>query len=128
MSTIYVKFQSDSDTVLSNNCTTRWSNLILCNIPISGIHEDKYTNLMVMTGDEELIRGWISENSTKVVELSEEEGNTIGQEISPEGTTIIIEDYENGKIFRKTYTAGEFTITNGQIWTLTDTEDITPVE
>lgn len=134
MSTIYVIFQSATDDhIRSSDCTTRWPDTILCSIPLSGLYDDydstscdqKITNLMIMTGDETEIRDWISENEGKVFESNEEEMNLIGQSISPEGSTIVIIDNEDGTIYEKTYTASEFTITDGQTWTLTNTEDIT---
>lgn len=117
---------SASDTVLSENCTTRWPDTVGCHIPMSGKYTEKYTNLMIMTGNEQEIQDWLSENSTKVVEINEAEGDQIGQTMMPEGTTTITEEYEDNKLLQKTYTAGEFTIAGGQEWTLTDTLDITP--
>lgn len=113
MSTIYVKFQSNNELVQSDDCTTRWSDNISCNIPMSGIYEGRYTNLMIMTGDETEINNWLSENIGKVIEITEKDGNLIGQAIVPEGTTSVqtIEDVE------VTFVAGLFTIAGGQTWT-----------
>lgn len=126
MATIYVKFTSSSDKVISSDCTTRWNDSIKCSIPMSKIYGDKYTNLMIMTGDPEEINDWITENSDKVVELTEAEINAIGKDMVPEGTTNVIIEEDGGKLYEKTYTAGEFTITGGQEWTLTNNVDITP--
>jgi len=93
---------------------------------MSNVYETKYTNLMIMTGDEEVIRDWIAYNLTKVIEISEEEGNVIGQAMVPEGTTQVIQEADGGRLFEKTYTAGEFTLAGGQTWELTNSEDITP--
>ena len=128
MATIYVKFQAqDTDGLVhSTDCTTRWPDSVSCSIPMSGVYGEKYTNLMKMTGDEIEIRNWISTNSGKVIELTEEECNTIGQEMIPEGTTSVIDESEGDKIYRRTYTASEFSIITGQTWTLTESLDITP--
>lgn len=120
MSTLYVIFQSHDDQIQSDDCTTRWSDSIQCSIPISGLYEGKSTNIMVMTGDENDIRNWILENVGKVVESTIEECESIGQTISPEGSTYSVEEYDGGSLISKTYTAGPFTIENGQTWTLTE--------
>jgi len=124
MSTIYVQFTSSSDTVLSKDCTTRWADSIGCHIPMCGQYTEKYTNLMVMTGDEQEIQDWLSENIGKVVEITEEEGDAIGQLICPEGTTTVIREHEGDGVYEKTYTAGLFTMSEGQTWTLTDSVEI----
>ena len=90
--TIYVLYQSSSDTVQPSDCTTRWSDNIHCNIPLSGIYDNKYTNLMIMEGDPEEIRTWISENSGKVTEKTLEAINLVGQTIVPEGTEFQTEN------------------------------------
>jgi len=126
MATVYVKFQSSTSKVNSCDCTTRWDDDIRCSIPISKIYENKYTNLMKMTGDVDEIAAWIAENEGKVVEITEAEGDAIGQAMVPEGTINIIEEFEGDKIYRKTYTAGKFTMAGGQNWTLTESVDITP--
>ena len=113
MSIIYVKFQSKNDVIQSSDCTTRWPNEICCNIPMSGIYEGKYTNLMIMTGDETIIDKWLADNVGKVVKITEEEGDIIGQTIVPEGTKNIQETID-GKI---TLVAGLFTMAGGQTWT-----------
>jgi hypothetical protein len=93
---------------------------------MSGIYQNKYTNLMIMIGDEIEIDSWVLENQNKVVELSESECNAIGQEMSPEGMVNIVMEEEDCKIFEKTFTAGLFTMTEGQIWILTNNVEITP--
>jgi len=113
MATVYVKFQSDNDVVQSDDCTTRWPNEISCNIPMSGIYEEKYTNLMIMTGDEAIIDEWLADNVGKVVEMTEEEGDTIGQTMVPEGTTSVQETIDGEIIL----VAGLFTMAGGQTWT-----------
>ncbi len=110
MSTIYVKFQSNNELVRSDNCTTRWADSISCNIPMSGIYEGKYTNLMIMEGDETEINNWLAENVGKVIEITEEEGDAIGQTIVPEGTTTVQQSVD-----------GEITMVGGQIWTPSET-------
>lgn len=119
MSTLYVRFMSDSDTVLSENCTTRWPDTVGCHIPMSGQFTGKYTNLMVMTGDEQEIQDWLLENVGKVIEVAEEEATLIGQTMVPEGTTSEINELVGDTMYIKTYTAGVFTITEGQEWTET---------
>lgn len=113
MSIIYAKFQSENDKVLSKDCTTRWSDNIKCNIPMSGIYENKYTNLMILDGDEQLINSWLADNVGKVVEITEEDGDIIGQTMVPEGTTTVQQNVD-GEV---TLVAGLFTIAGGQTWT-----------
>lgn len=125
MANVFVKFTSSSATVNSGDCTTRWDDDIECSIPMSGLHESKYTNLMKMVGDADKIAAWLEKNKGKVEELTEAQINIIGQTMVPENTIRIIEEDEEDKVYRKTYIAGEFTMTSGQTWTLTDQEDIT---
>lgn len=106
----YIKFQSD-------DCTTRWSDEIGCNIPMSGLYEEKYTNLMIMTGDEAIIDAWLAENVGKVIEITEEEGDAIGQTIVPEGTTTVQQSVD-GEIIM---VAGLFTMASGQTWSIVET-------
>lgn len=117
MAVVYVKFQSDNEVVLSHDCTTRWPDDIGCNIPMSGIYDGKYTNLMIMTGDEAEIDAWLAENPGKVIEITEEEGDAIGQTIIPEGTTSTQQTVD-GEI---TIVAGLFTMAGGQTWTPVET-------
>jgi len=127
MATVYIKFSSSSEQVHSDDCTTRWDDDIRCSIPMSGLYEEKYTNLMKIIGDEEKIDEWVAENNGKVEELSETEINVIGQSMVPEGTIRTIEEIgDDNRLYRMTYTAGEFTMSDGQDWTLTNQEDITP--
>lgn len=116
MATVYVKFQSDNDVVLSDDCTTRWPDEIGCSIPMSGLYDDKYTNLMIMTGDEAVIDEWLAENIGKVVEITEEDGDAIGQVMVPEGTTST-QQTADGEI---TLVAGLFTIAGGQTWSIVE--------
>jgi len=111
--TKYVRFQSNNELVLSHDCTTRWSDSVGCNIPMSGIYNGQYTNLMIMTGDESIIDAWLADNAGKVVEITEEEGNLIGQAIVPEGT-IVTSLFDGGEI---SLVAGVFTMSGGQSWT-----------
>jgi hypothetical protein len=117
MSTIYVKFKSDNELVQSDDCTTRWPDSVSCSITMSGIYNEQYTNLMIMGGDETEINNWIDSNSGKVEIISEEEGNIIGQTISPEGTigTQLTPDGEVSVV------AGLFTMSDGQTWSIVET-------
>jgi len=115
---------SASQTVLSENCTTRWPDTVGCHIPMSGQYTEKYTNLMIMTGNEQEIQDWLSENVGKVVELTEEEATGIGQTMVPEGTTIEVDELIGDTLYRITYTADEFTMENGQNWTETDSVEL----
>ena len=124
MATIYVKFQSSSNTVHSHDCTTRWPDEVGCSIPMSGLYKSKYTNLMKMTGLTTVITSWISENPGKVVKITESQANIIGQTISPEGTERMVREEEDGVLCENTYTAGLFTMADGQSWELTDSVEV----
>jgi len=111
--TTYVIFQTTSDKcVKSEDCTTRWNNNIKVSIPISGLYQGKYTNLMIMDGEEKEIQDWIDENKGKVKIISEDKADKIGQIISPEGVITTSNVFGN-QIKLK---SGLFTIKKGQVW------------
>ena len=86
MAVVYVKFFCQGNPTNPNQCTTPWDKTIKCSIPINGIHEGIYYNLMVMEGDENLIKQWVNENVGKVQIMTKDEANQLGQLLVPPGT------------------------------------------
>jgi len=86
VATVYVKFSCQGSPTDSSKCTTRWDETIKCSIPICGTHEDMYYNLMVMEGDENLIKQWVNENTGKVEIITKDQANQLGQLLVPPGT------------------------------------------
>jgi len=91
---MYIEFKSQGNPISQSQCTTILPSNISCNIPISGIVEGVYYNLMVLGGDENIINSWVEENSTKVRVLTEDETNELGQK-------IIIPGSENEQVIEK---------------------------
>lgn len=113
----YVKFVSKGPPVEPGQCTTPWPGSIHVDIPLSGMVDDEYINLMVMTGPAEDIQAWIDANNNKVVVLDEDDFDDLGQEIVPPDTIVEMDNPDNpGETIRMR--AGTFSIQNGGLtWT-----------
>jgi hypothetical protein len=112
----YVSFSCEGSPIDSSKCTTRWDDSIKCSIPISGVYEDVFYNLMIMEGDEGLINQWVNGNSGKVQVISKEQANQLGQAIVPPGTERV-EDMRIGEGEPVTYVATEFDVDNPEnLW------------
>jgi hypothetical protein len=114
MATIYVKFQAQGERVGPKDCTSALPPNTAQSIALSGQHESKATNLMVLTGDVTPIENWIRENDGKVTKLSETEANAIGQSMSP---ADVIRESTDPDGTETHHISGMFTITSGQTWT-----------
>jgi len=110
----YVKFISNNDPIDPSQCTTRWPESVACNIPISGTIEGSFINLMIMDGTESEINNWISVNIGKVIELTKDEANSLGQELISPGTEITVESPEGES---EILVAGIFNVDDGLLWT-----------
>lgn len=110
---IYCKFSTSYDKCIkSEDCSTRWNNNIKCSIPMSGLYRGKYTNLMIMEGDEKDIKDWVNENIGKVEIITEKDADSIGQIMSPKDVISISNHFGNDIKLK----SGLFTIKNGQTW------------
>lgn len=86
--TRYFVFQTD-DPTKAENCTTRWPDSIQCSIPVSGIRNGMYINLMVMTTESENdLDEWFNENRDKLSEVTLDEFESMVFEIVPIGTVL----------------------------------------
>ena len=79
----YIKFIGDP--TISEDCTTRWNDSVTCKIVLSGTLNGSFYNLMRMDGD---ITQWLSDNSTKVTQITKSEMDSLGQQIVPVGTEV----------------------------------------
>ncbi len=113
---VYIVFSCEGNPTDATKCTTRWDSDISCTIPISGMIDGIYYNLMIMDGDEAKINKWVNENTGKVQIITKEQANQLGQTLVPPGTEIVRDDDLEGESV--TYVAGEFDVDNpDQLWT-----------
>jgi len=91
----YIKFIGDP--TIAQNCTTRWDDSVICNIVLSGTLNNSFYNLMRMDGD---ITQWLSDNSTKVTQITKSEMDSLGQQIVPVGTEVTTIDPSTGQTVR----------------------------
>ncbi len=86
----YIDFFCEGVPNISSKCTTVWPNNVTCQIILSGSIENIFHNIMVFEMDDEhLLDNWISENSDKVLKMTKEDINILGQQILPPGTEIL---------------------------------------
>lgn len=109
----YVIFESQGEPTNPKQTTTRWDNSVIVEIPLSGMIDGTFYNLMKMKGS---ISDWLAENEGKVRKVTKAEINELGRQIVPEGTTVTYRDVMTGE--EKTSIAGVFDIDSPQnLWT-----------
>ena len=114
---MYIKFTSLGSPATSEQCTTRWPEIVTCSIVASGFVGENFHNLCVMDGDSNAITQWVSENSSKVEILTKEQTDNLGQSLTPVGTERIEKDMITG--IETTYIAGVFDSENPQnLWSV----------
>jgi len=91
----YVKFIGDP--TISEDCTTRWNDSVICKIVLSGTLNGSFYNLMRMDGD---ITQWLSDNSAKVTQITKSEMDSLGQQIVPMGTEVTTIDPSTSQTVR----------------------------
>ena len=109
----YFVFQSQSETIKSEDCTTSLPNTVVCRIRATGIYLSKRTNLMELTGPEVDIDAWKSSNEGKVSECTLSEINAVGQNMYPAGVVkTVVCEYG----YTHTLVSQTFDISSGQAW------------
>ena len=106
MSKFYCRYGSIGLPISSDKCTSRWPETVTCTIPISGIIDNIYYNIMILDGPEEDILNWAEENIGKVELMTIEEANIFGAQLIPFGTESKLQ-FPEGDI---TIIAGKFDI------------------
>jgi hypothetical protein len=100
MSKFYIKFKCvGGNPTQANQCTTEWASGIKCSIPMSGIVDNDFYNLMIMEGNASEINTWVNINSDKVSFITKEQADVLGQQIIPPNTIL---DNNDGYFFRAT--------------------------
>ena len=107
MAKSYVSFSCVGEPTDPSKCTTRWPEDVTCSIPIGGMVEGTFYNLMIMNGN---ITAWLAANVGKVEQIDKSQADALGQAIVPPGTEVTREDPGTGQSV--TLVAGVFDADN----------------
>ena len=114
----YVMFSCEGNPISAEKCTTRWPEGLAVAIPIGGMIDGKFYNLLAIDGDESLINSWVAENAGKIEIIDKAQANQLGQALVVPGSTRTEKDEQTKEAV--TMTAGTFDLdSNTSLWTET---------
>lgn len=87
----YFKFLSEGPPIKAEQCTTAQPDKVQCKIPLGGDIDGTFHNVMIMSGSNKDLDDQANENIGKILEMTKEEANIVGQKIVPPDSTYIAE-------------------------------------